>query len=259
MAGKQNYKYIYGPVPSWRLGASLGIDPISCRDKVCTFDCVYCQLGKTVEFIRQRKAYVQMPDILQEIKTLPLVKIDYITFSGRGEPTLAKNLGSLIKAVRKIRKEKIAVITNSSLLGRQDVRRDLMRADFVVAKLDACSQKSFKAINKPMRGIGFYDILNGIKKFRKEYKGRLALQVMFINENRDDAPDIAKLAKEIKPDEIQINTPLRPCRAKPLSRQEILNIKEYFKDMNVISVYDVKKKRVVPISSENTLKRRGKI
>ena len=255
--GKKEFKYIYGPVPSWRLGSSLGIDPLSQNEKICTFDCLYCQLGRTSKFIKERKVYIPASEIIKEISLLPKVKIDYITFSGRGEPTLAGNLGQMIKSIKKLRKEKIAVLTNSSLITREEVRKDLAPADFVIVKLDAFSEESFDTINKPVKGIRFNAILKGIKQFRKEYKGKFGLQIMFIKENKDSALQIASLAREIWPDEIQINTPLRPCKVSPLSRGEIDKVIQYFKNMNVVSVYGVKRKKVVPISKEDTLKRRG--
>ena len=107
------YKYIYGPVSSWRLGRSLGIDPISSFQKTCTFDCVYCQSGRTEVFSTRREVFVPTEALIQELNSLPEVSIDYITFAGNGEPTLAKNLGGMIRAVKIIRREKIAVITNS--------------------------------------------------------------------------------------------------------------------------------------------------
>ncbi|MGC8979703.1 radical SAM protein [Caldisericum sp.] len=256
---KKDLKYIYGPVPSWRLGSSLGIDPISEKDKICTFDCVYCQLGRTSKLTKKRRIYVQQDEIVDEISSLPPVEIDYITFSGRGEPTLAENLGKMIKAIRTLRKDKIAVITNSSLLYREDVIEDLLSANFVIAKLDAYSQKCLEIINRPMKQITFNTILDGIKQFRSLYKGKFALQIMFIEENMKNAKELSQLAKEINPDEVQINTPLRPCKSKPLSKKKIDEIKEYFRDMNSISVYDSERKQVEPISTEDTLKRRGKI
>ena len=256
---KKNLKYIYGPVPSWRLGSSLGIDPISDREKICTFDCVYCQIGQTYKFANERKVFVPVNEIVDEISSLPDIQIDYVTFSGRGEPTLAKNLGKMIESVKAIRKEKIAVITNSSLIYRDDVVEDLLSADFVLAKLDAHSQKLLETINRPIKQITFDKILDGIKQFKSGYKGKLALQIMFISENKKNAKEISEIVKEINPDEVQINTPLRPCESKPLSKSEIDEIKEYFKDMNTISVYDAEKKQVEPISTEDTLKRRGKI
>ncbi|MEW6040314.1 MAG: radical SAM protein [Elusimicrobiota bacterium] len=256
---KKGLKYIYGPVPSWRLGSSLGIDPISEKDKICTFDCIYCQLGRTYKFANERNTYVTSKEVIDEISSLSEMKIDYITFSGRGEPTLAENLGEMIESIKTLRKDKIAVITNSSLMDRKNAVEDLLLADFVIAKLDAYSQESLEKINRPMKQVTFNTILDGIKQFKSRYKGKFALQIMFIEENKDNAKELAQFAREIKPDEVQINTPLRPCRVKPLSKEDISNIKEYFKDMNYISVYDNEKKKVEPISTEDTLKRRGKI
>src|SRR3989338_1906861 len=132
----QTYQHIYGPVYSWRLGMSLGIDPISIDKKICNFDCVYCQLGRTKEFTEERKIFIPTNDILREVQILPYIPIDHLTLSGRGEPTLAKNLGAMILGLRETSDEKIAVITNSSLLHRDDVQADLLLADYVIAKLD---------------------------------------------------------------------------------------------------------------------------
>ena len=255
---KKNLKYIYGPVPSWRLGSSLGIDPISDREKICTFDCVYCQIGRTYKFANERKVFVPVNEIVDEISSLPDIQIDYVTFSGRGEPTLAKNLGKMIESVKKIRKEKIAVITNSSLIYRDDVVEDLLSADFVLAKLDAHSQKLLETINRPIKPITFNKILDGIKQFKSRYKGKLALQIMFISENKKNAKEISEIVKEINPDEVQINTPLRPCESKPLSKEEIDEIKVYFKDMNTISVYDAEKNRLNQSVQKTRLKEEGK-
>ncbi|MDD5109330.1 MAG: radical SAM protein [Candidatus Omnitrophica bacterium] len=261
---KSVFKYIYGPVPSWRLGSSLGIDPISKGRKVCSFDCVYCQIGKTGLFTNERKKFIEAKEIIEELARLPALKIDYITFSGAGEPTLAENLGEMIKAVKLICKEPIAVITNSSLMELDEVRKELALADFVVVKLDACSQESLQEINRPVKGLRFDDILEGIKEFRNEYKGKLALQIMFIENNKQDINKYIYLANYIKPDEVQVNTPLRPCNVRPLSRGDILKIKDYFistcKGINVVSAYDERTlKGITSVSDEATLKRRGKV
>ncbi|MBL7156576.1 MAG: radical SAM protein [Candidatus Omnitrophica bacterium] len=256
---QKNYKYIYGPVPSWRLGSSLGIDPLSKGEKVCTFDCVYCQIGKTKILTDKRKTFVKVEDVIEEFDSLPHLKIDYITFSGTGEPTLAKNLGDMIRAIKKIRNEKIAVLTNSSLLNREDVQKDLFCADFVVAKLDSSMQKVFNQVNKPLSTIKIENIIQAVKDFKSCYIGKLALQIMFIEQNKSYVQEIAKIAKEISPDEVQLNTPLRPCRVKPLTNPEMNIIKAHFAGLNTVSVYDAQKKRVNPISSEDTLKRRGKV
>ena len=198
-------------------------------------------------------------ELIDELARLPSIMIDYITFSGWGEPTLAKNLGDMIESIRKIRKEKIAVITNSSLIERKDVQDDLRFADLVMLKLDASSERIFRDINKPMKGITLDEVLKGIKGFKSGYKGRLALQIMFTKENKDDTGDLAGIARAIEPDEVQINTPLRPCAVSPLSRKELDIIKEYFKGMDITCVYDAKGKEVTSISRADTLKRRGKI
>lgn len=256
---KKDYKYIYGPVSSWRLGSSLGIDPLSYKEKVCSFDCVYCQIGRTRFFSSERKIFIPVSGVMEEINSLPPLHIDYITFSGSGEPTLAENLGEMIGEVKKTRKEKIAVITNSSLIDREDVQRDLMLSDFVIAKLDAASGDIFKTVNNPIETVKFDVVVKSLKKFRDIYKGKLALQVMFIPQNKHTVENIAGIAKEINPDEVQINTPLRPCEVSPLSKDEIDIIEGYFKGLNSISVYKAEHIKVEPVSEEDTLRRRGKI
>lgn len=261
---KTAFKYIYGPVPSWRLGSSLGIDLLSQEEKICNFDCVYCQLGPTKKYTLERKIYVPVEKVVEELEKLPDTNIDYITFSGRGEPALAANLGEAIKAVKLIRKEPIAVLTNSSLIWLDGVRKELILADFVVAKLDACSPGSLQEINRTAKGVEFGSILEGIKEFKKSYQGKLALQIMFTENNKQDINKYGYLANYIKPDEIQVNTPLRNCDIKPLASDKITKIKACFalacKGINIVSVYDKRTPKVVrSISDEGTLKRRGKV
>lgn len=254
------YKYIYGPVPSWRLGSSLGIDPIyTGSGKICSFDCIYCQVGGKATLTQARKVFVPADEIIKEIKSLPPIKIDYITFSGAGEPTLAANLGGIIKEIKKVRGEKIAVLTNSSLIDKKDVQEDLRLADFVIAKLDAHSEKLFGEINKPAKGIKFDNVVKGLKAFRARYGGKMALQIMFLEQNKKYAGEISAVTRKINPDEIQLNTPLRPCGVKPLSKEEMDEIKKFFEGTNYISVYDAVRKTIKPVSKKDTLKRRGKI
>ncbi|MBN3039410.1 MAG: radical SAM protein [Candidatus Omnitrophica bacterium] len=255
---KKDFRYIYGPVPSWRLGSSLGIDLLSQADKVCSFDCIYCQIGKTKRCSVKKKLYVSSEKIVRELKRLPDVHIDYITFSGRGEPTLAKNLGQTIKAVKGMRKEPIAVLTNASLLFRKEVRKALALADLVALKLDADSQRLLNQVNQPAGTITFTKILKGIRVFRKEYRGKLALQIMFMKKNKKAAKKMAELAKAICPDEVQLNTPTRPSRVRPLSRKDMAGIKRYFRGMKAVSIYEAKRKKVRPISKKDTMTRRGK-
>lgn len=255
---KTHFKYLYGPVNSWRLGISLGIDPLSQKSKVCNFDCLYCQLGKTTVLDDERKEFVKTEDLINEIKALPDMPIDYFTFSGKGEPTLAKNLGEMITAIRAVRKEKIAVITNSSLMHRTDVQRELALADFVLAKLDSCSQETFETVHRTMQRIKFQLIIDGIAAFKSSFKGKLALQIMFIEGNRHYAPQIAELARAIGPDEVEINTPLRPSPEWPLSREELEEIRAHFHGLKTISVYDAEHKDIEPINRQDTLVRHGR-
>lgn len=257
--------YIYGPVSSWRLGSSLGIDLLSQKKRICPFGCIYCQLGKSLHYEIERKVYVPTHEIIKELEMVDLTQqIDYVTLSGCGEPTLAQNLGEVITAIKKIRKEPVAVLTNGSLIIKDEIREELSLADFVSVKLDASTQELFELINKPAPGIKFAEILQGIKQFRKEYSGKFGLQIMFIAQNKDNASELADLAFEFNPDEVQINTPLRPCEIKPLSKEEISVIKKYFQGrlaslLNIVSVYDAKRKEIEPINAEDTLKRRGKM
>jgi len=252
------FKYIYGPVFSWRLGQSLGVDPLSEAAKVCTFNCTYCQVGNAKSVQGKREIFVPTKELLKEIDSLGRVKLDYITFSGMGEPTLAKNLGNIIRAIRRRRKVKIAILSNASLITRKDVQRDLMLADFVALKLDVHSQGLLSRVNKPTKGLMLSSIIRGIKDFKKRYKGKLTLQIMFTSANKKYAKEIAGLAKEIDPDEVHINTPLRPCGVKPITKKGIDSIKKLFKGLNISSVYDKNKKRVKPISSKDIARRRGR-
>lgn len=253
------YKYIYGPVPSWRLGSSLGIDLLSQQTKICTFDCIYCQLGITKTYSNKRVVYVHVDEVLRELKSLPAgLPIDFITFSGRGEPTLASNLGIAVKALKALRSESIAIITNSSIMDRASVQEDLSLADFVIAKLDAFSDETFKTMNRPADKISFEKVMKGLHEFRNNFKGKLALQIMFTEENQKYAGEIASLASHIAPDEIQLNTPLRSCPTPAISEEELSHIKTLFGGCHVISVYESHKRHVEPISNADTLKRRGK-
>jgi wyosine [tRNA(Phe)-imidazoG37] synthetase (radical SAM superfamily) len=257
------YKYIYGPVSSWRIGKSLGIDPISSFQKTCSFDCVYCQAGRTEVFSAEREIFVPTEALIHELCSLPDVAIDYITFAGNGEPTLAKNLGDMICAVKKIRREKIAVITNASLIDRPDVVEDLLLADLVEAKLDASSEASLETVNQPMPEILWENIVRGLKAFRKIFRGRLILQIMFVASNKSCAEAIAKTAWEIAPDLIEINTPLRVSPVKPLSPEALTEVTAIFRrvcgeKIQVRSVYEAKREKSAPFCQPSTERRRGK-
>jgi wyosine [tRNA(Phe)-imidazoG37] synthetase (radical SAM superfamily) len=251
---------IYGPVSSWRLGRSLGIDLLNTRRKVCSFNCVYCQLGETSQFVVEPKEFISLEQLTSEIELLKPIEADYATFSGMGEPTLASNLGEAIELSRSILNLPIAVLTNSSLMFREDVRQRLAHADTVVAKLDVPNEELFGMVNRPAPGLHFDRIKDGISLFRHKYRGKLALQIMFIEANKDYASEIAALARQISPDEVQIDTPLRPSKVKPLPRENIASIREKFDSLrNVITVYEAPKLKVRPLDLVETLRRRPRL
>ena len=207
-------KYFYGPVYSRRLGFSLGINLF--REKTCSFNCVYCQLGETKRR-RKKRAFFIKEDIFKEelekiLKSKP--KIDYITFSGCGEPTLHENLDKLIKIIKMRTKIPVCLITNSSLLYMKKVREELKEIDLLIPSLDAPDEKLLRKINRPVKGISFSKILEGLICFRKEYKDKeFWLEIMLVkgfNDREEAAYKFKEIIKKIKPTKIQLNLPLRP-------------------------------------------------
>jgi wyosine [tRNA(Phe)-imidazoG37] synthetase (radical SAM superfamily) len=251
-------KSVYGPVSSWRLGKSLGVDLISSSGRICSFDCLYCQLQKIKSHTLEKGRYVSINEVKDELNdALKFTSPDVITFSGTGEPTLSKDFPIAVEMVKSITDLPIAILTNSTMFNDIYIRSALKKLDVVVAKLDAPNKEIFKKINRPVKEITFEKTLSGIKKLRREFNGKLCLQMMFIKENNIFADKFAEIAEEIQPDEIQINTPLRPCPVSPLSKIEIIEIKRHFKDFKkVITVYESQKRRVTPIDIEEIYKRK---
>ncbi|HEY90395.1 MAG TPA: radical SAM protein [Dehalococcoidia bacterium] len=248
---------VYGPVPSWRLGRSLGVDIINTSGKMCSFDCTYCQLGGSVSPVVRRRNFVDLAELSEELESLGRVEADYATFSGMGEPTLAANLGEAIGLVKSALKLPVAVLTNSSLISRDDVREDLLLADLVVAKIDAPDEILFRQVNRPRVRTTLRQIIDSIRLFRSTFQGKLALQMMFIDANKSAAAGMAELAREIMPDEIQVNTPLRPCAVEALPEEELARIKGEFAGLSgVVSVYDSPRHAVTPLDAKETERRR---
>jgi len=209
-------KYIYGPVKSRRLGLSLGISLTN--HKICNFDCIYCQLGKTEELSWERKAYIEPSDILDELRSWIQnnpggpEKLSYITLSGSGEPTLNIKIGEIIKEIRKLTASPIAVITNSSLLADANIRRQIEDADLIVPSLDSVVPEAFQKIDRPHQNIQLDKIIEGLIALRKEFKGKIWLEVMLVKGLNDDIRQIKKLKEvieKINPDKIQLNSPVR--------------------------------------------------
>ena len=206
---------VFGPVPSRRLGQSLGIDPIPL--KTCNWNCVYCQLGRSVPLVNQRRNYFLPEIILAEFQAALSANrpgaIDWITFVGSGEPTLHVGLGLLIRQVKTLTDVSVAVITNGALLSRPEVRQELSAADAVLPTLDAGTPDLYRRINRPHPDITFERLVGGLIAFREMYRGELWIEVMLVrglNDSEQALCDIAAVAHQIEPDQIHINLPTRP-------------------------------------------------
>lgn len=208
-----NFKYIYGPVPSRRMGLSVGISPIA--EGHCNYSCIYCQLGRTRNMTNERKRYFDHRDIVEEFKLYLSkdIKFDVATIVGDGEPLLYADLGILIDELKLLTDKPIALITNGSLLFDAKVREDLKNADIILPSLDATDEEMFKKINRPHGSIKFDDVIRGLQIFSNEYKGQLWIETMIvegINDNRKFFLDLKELLDTIKYHKLYINSPVRP-------------------------------------------------
>lgn len=264
--------YFYGPVPSRRLGFSLGVDLVlgKANGKVCNFDCIYCQLGKTFHKSIERFWCIDLKKLKRELKKIikKNVFIDYISISGSGEPTLHKGLDEIIHTIKEITKNRypVCVITNGSLLYRKDVRRELKQADLVIPSLDAGTARTFYKVNRPYPTVRFKKIVEGLIKFRKEYKGKLWLEIMLVgglNDNLNEARAFKKIVQKIKPDKVQLNLPIRPAGSELRlpSPQRIKAIKKIIGgNIEVVSFFSKRLQNIYPKNLQeqilNYLKRR---
>ena len=206
-------QHIFGPVPSRRLGISLGVDIIPY--KTCSLDCLYCECGRTTFLTSERQSFFPPQLVLDELKkVLPgIPHLDFITFSGSGEPTLNSDLGWLIAAIKKISAVPLAVLTNGTLLFREDVRHDLLEADVVLPSLDAATAGSFVRINQPCPGLDVERIIAGLEIFRGQYPGKIWLEIFIVKGVNDREEEIAALGRALRriaPDKVQLNTLDRP-------------------------------------------------
>jgi wyosine [tRNA(Phe)-imidazoG37] synthetase (radical SAM superfamily) len=230
--GKKEYTYLFGPVPSRRLGRSLGVDIVPM--KTCTLDCVYCQLGKTSEKTLGKKSYVPIDEVLAELRSAVETGLNanYITISGSGEPTLNSDLGRLIDGIKKITDIPVAILTNGTLFTDPAVRSDCSKADLVLPSLDAGDEETFQKINRPHKNLSFYSIVEGLKTFREEFSGRIWLEVFLTEDFNTDIEQIEKiktLIERLRPDKVQLNTVDRPTaerNIKPVSGEKLKQIAE---------------------------------
>lgn len=206
---------LFGPVPSRRLGRSLGIDVIP--PKTCTLDCLYCESGPTTHLTLHRKAFVPPDRVLAELRDFLKrhpESLDALTFSSAGEPTLYEPLGDLISAIKALcRSIPLVVLTNGTLLWDAAVRRGLMGADRVVPSLDAADPDVFARLNRPHPRLDFHEVVEGLKAFRREYRGAYHLEILLVKGINDSAAhlrDLAALVRRIGPDRVELNTVVRP-------------------------------------------------
>ena len=209
-------RHVFGPVPSRRLGFSLGVDPVV--PKTCTLDCVYCELGPTTDRTVARKPYVPVDGILEELgaRLAENPELDFITLSGSGEPTLNSDIGRLIDGIKAMTDVPLAVLTNGTLLTNPDVRAALARADVVAPSIDAVSRAAFDRVNRPHESLDPALIADALVTFAREYRGKIWLEVMFVQGLNDDSDEIERIAgiiDAVKPDKVHVNTVVRPPAA----------------------------------------------
>ena len=226
--------HLYGPVVSRRLGLSLGVDLVPF--KICSFDCVYCQLGRTTGKSVRRESFYSADVILDQIRsTLESgTSPDIISFSGSGEPTLNSDLGRLIRGVKQITQVPVAVITNSSLLWDKQVQEELLAADLLLPSLDAGTEAVFQQMNRPHDSLNLEKIVDGLVDFRARYQGKIRLEVLLLEGINDGSEELERFQEQIAridPDGIDLNTAVRPPAesfAKPLTPRRMEEIRNLF-------------------------------
>jgi wyosine [tRNA(Phe)-imidazoG37] synthetase (radical SAM superfamily) len=225
-------QHVFGPVPSRRLGRSLGLDFVPF--KTCPFDCVYCQLGPTTHKTADRAEWVSIEPVLAELRERLVTRPDYITLSGSGEPTLHARAGELIRRIQAMTDVPVAVLTNGALLDRPEVRAELGPANLVVPSLDGGDAQTLQRVNRPVRGIRFDRIVEGLAAFAREAAGEVWLEVMIVGGYNDADAQVARLAehvRRIRPDRVQLNTVTRPpteSDARPVPPERLAEIAAAF-------------------------------
>ena len=234
------FKYLFGPVPSRRLGMSLGVDLVP--KKVCTLNCIYCEVGKTSTLTLDRKEYIEIEKVKEEL--IRYFKInpdpDYITFSGSGEPTLNSRIGEILQFIKSYKPNiPVAVLTNGTLLYRKEVRDAILDADLVLPSLDAATEFSFRIINRPQKKLVLKEYIEGLIDFRKAFKGEIWLEIFILpgyNDSKDEIDALKKATLKIKPELIQLNTLDRPgtiANLRGATREELQKIVTYWNLDNV--------------------------
>lgn len=253
------YNYLFGPVPSRRLGMSLGIDLVP--HKVCTLNCIYCECGRTTKLTLERNEYVPYDVVVKELQHCltnnPVP--DYITFSGSGEPTLNSRIGDVLQFIKSNYPNiPVAVLTNGTLFYQKQVRAELLDADVVLPSLDAASDLSFRKINRPFNKLNINEYIQGLVDFRKEYSGKIWLEVLILpgyNDNPEDLQLLKEAFEKIKPDSIQLNTLDRPGTIDGLrtaSKHELQQIVDFWNLDNVEIIAAAPERKKVKSYREDT-------
>lgn len=235
----QTLKYVYGPIPSRRLGRSLGVSPIP--KKTCNYSCIYCQLGRTNKMTNTRQEFFKLEDIVAEFKEYLKNSdaFDVVTVVGEGEPTLYSRLGELVKILKSLTTKPVAVITNGALLNDKQVQEDLMEADIVLPSINAYNEELSKKIDRPYGLIKYNEILEGLIEFSHLYKGELWLEIMLLDGMNDDKHSIdefKKILKKIKYSRVYLNTPVRPPAESYVNMVSKENMKYAVEQLHGISI-----------------------
>ncbi len=243
------HKYVFGPVPSRRLGLSLGVDIIP--SKLCTLDCIYCEVGRTDKRGLARREYIPATEILAEVKEAlhEYPNLDHITISGSGEPTLNSKIGEIIRGIKQLTGVPVAVLTNGTLFSLPEVCEDLLDADVVSPSLDAVTQEIFEKVDRPHPRLHIADIVEGLKRFRERYRGQLWLEILFVKDINDRDDEVRRMKETIaliQPDKVQINTVVRPPAeetARPVAEDRLTEIQAIFGERcEIIGVFKEKHK-----------------
>ncbi len=250
-------KYVFGPVPSRRLGLSLGLDLIPA--KTCTYDCLYCQVGKTTEKDIEPQAFAPVEEVRGELKEiLERTNPDTITLAGSGEPTLHSGIDTIISSIKELTDTRIALLTNGALLWKEEVRTRVLGSDIILPTLSTVFEDTFHSIHRPHRALNLNKIIEGIKNLRREYRGLIYIEVVLLagfNDTERELEGLKRVMEEISPDRIQLNTVVRPpsdARAQPVNSERLEHIKEFFGKKAEIIAHSLGKRSAGETESRNT-------
>ena len=239
------YNTLFGPVPSRRLGISLGIDLVPM--KTCTLNCIYCECGESTHLTLERREYVPFATVKQELSIYfeNNPPPDYITFSGSGEPTLNSRIGDVLHFIKNhIHDIPVALLTNGTLFSQKQVREDIKAATVIIPSLDAATEKVFRKINRPSPHLKVDTIIQGLIQLRKEYRGKIWLEIFIVpgmNDTEQELTALKQAIDKIKPDQVQINTLDRPGSVSTLraaTRQELEHVIDFWEMENAAIVAD---------------------